>query len=305
MAQRAATKEESLYKMMRHIEIDLYRDWVAHLRNQLTEFGCEIGAISDDEKVIHTFLNLQKRLISRIPREILKSKEFSCPQNLQQGLSNVEGIIRQGGYLTPYLSRSIKKPDYNDPLLNHWGIHHIHLGSGIEPDGFIKRTTRMLFCRFDNKKAYFINVLPHKDSWTRQGMIRVLHENWPESIRNFRMNGVFGLEHPITDDDVKILRNKNINVPIEVKPGIVYGLMGGCVSASGISADVVTQADYCIEQLEAMQRYIIDRIEEIAASAKKKGVDLPNNSQFRAAFQDEEVFAVEINCNLAVPLGKL
>nr|VFJ92702.1 MAG: hypothetical protein BECKLFY1418B_GA0070995_103810 [Candidatus Kentron sp. LFY] len=289
---------------MRHIEIDLTRDWVAHLRNQLTGFGYDISAICDDKKVIDTFLNLQKRLVSPVPREILKSNEFLCPPELQQGLSNVEGVIRQGGNLTPYLSKFIKKPDYDDPLLNHWDIHHIHLGSEIELDGFIKRTTQMLFCRFDNEKAYFISVLPH-GSWTKQDMIKVLHKNWPESIKNFRINGAISLAHPITDNDVKILRKGNITSPIEVEPGVVYMLIGGGVSASGISADVVIQTDYCIDRLEAMQQYIIDNIEHIAASAKKQGLNLPTNLQFRGASRDEEVFAIEINCNLVVSLGKL
>ena len=65
------------------------------------------------------------------------------------------------------------------------------------------------------------------------------------------------------------------------------------------------QTDDYARRLERMQQIIIDRIEDIAASAKNQGVDFPSNLQFRAEFQDEEIYVMEINSNFAVPLGKL
>jgi hypothetical protein len=288
---------------MSNIEIDLYRDWVAHLRNELSGFGYSVGSYGDEE-VVHAFLNLLKRLISPVPRNILKSREFQCPDELRQGLSNVERTIAQGQDLTLYLSRLLRRPDYDDPLLNHWGIHHIHLGTEMESDGFVKRTGPVLFCRFDETNAYFINVLPH-GSWAKQEMVGVLHRNWPDSIRQFRLNGVIGLARAVSDQDVQKLRKGNVNSMVEIEEGVVYAPMGGGFATSGISVDVVRHADYCIERLRSMQQAVIDNITEIAKDAENMGVALPKRPQFGLDVKGDEIYAIEINSMLAVRLGRL
>lgn len=288
---------------MSNIEIDLYRDWVAHLRNELSGFGYSLDSY-EDEEVVHTFLNLLKRLVSPVPRRVLKSREFQCPEDLRQGLSDVERIITQGQALTPYLSRLIRRPDYDDPLLNHWGIHHIHLGTVMESDGFIKRTGPVLFCRFDEANAYLISVLPH-GSWAKQEMVGVLHRNWSDSIKQFRLNGVNGLARPVSDQDVQTLRKRSVNSMVEIEEGVVYVPMGGGFATSGISVDVVRHADYCRGRLSSMQQSVIDNIAEIAKDAKNKGVAFPEKPQFGLEVKDDELYAVEINSMLAVRLGRL
>jgi len=288
---------------MWNVEIDLYRDWVANLRNELSGFGYSVDSY-EDEVVVHTFINLLKRLVRPVPREILKSKEFQCPDDLCQGLSDVERIIAQGGDFSPYLSRLLRRPDYDDPLINHWGIHHIHLGTEMESDGFIKRTGPVLFCRFDETVAYFINVLPH-GSWAKQEMVSVLHRNWPDSLRQFRLNGVIGLAHSVSDQDVQKLRKGNVNSMVEVEEGVIYAPIGGGFATSGVSVDVVRQADYCMERLRSMQQAVIENISEIAKEAENQNIVFPKNPQFGLEIKDDEIYAVEINSMLAVRLGRL
>lgn len=45
------------------MEIDLYRDWVVHLKNELTAFGYDTAQMQSPEAVVHAFLNLTKRLV--------------------------------------------------------------------------------------------------------------------------------------------------------------------------------------------------------------------------------------------------
>jgi len=243
---------------MYSIKIDLYNDWVKSLRSDLCTWGYSVTH-SKDEEVIHIYLNLLKRLVEPKPRKIFKSKEFKCPKSLLSGLLKVEEIIENGDNIKPYLSRLLLMAEYDDPLLNHWGIHHIHLGKKIESDGFIERTGPLLFCRFDNTNAYFINVLPH-GSWSKQDMIRTLHNNWPESIRQFRLKGNVSLTKPITDRHVNKLRNGNVNTVVEIEEGVIYAPIGGGVSTSGISVDLVRQGNYCVKRLGAMQQAVIDNI---------------------------------------------
>lgn len=52
-----------------------------------------------------------------------------CPSELQFGLDLVMTNIEQGVDLGPYLSKKIADLDYDDDLLNDWGVHHLHLGT--------------------------------------------------------------------------------------------------------------------------------------------------------------------------------
>lgn len=191
---------------MEHIRINLYQDWVSLLRSELNKSGYQDKPYGDKE-VSQIYLNRQKRLISQKPREVLKSVTFQCPDKVKEGLNMVENAISKGQDLTPHLSENIRSPKYNDYLLNDWGIHHLHLGTTMRPNGFIKREGPLLFCRFDENTAYLISIQPH-GSWTEQDMIRVLHKNWPESIAHFRLNDTAESTRSISDQDIKVSREK-------------------------------------------------------------------------------------------------
>jgi hypothetical protein len=98
---------------------------------------------------------------------------------LQPGIDLVGSKIELGIDLRPHISRKIVDLHFDDDLLNEWDIHHLHLGTTLDANGFVKRTGPVLFVRFDRQNAYFINVLGH-GSWTNQDMIRIIHRKWPE-----------------------------------------------------------------------------------------------------------------------------
>ena len=285
------------------MEINLYGDWIASLRDELTNYGYDISS-SDDKNVTHIYLNLLKRLVAPMPRVIKKSNGFVCPNELSEGLIQVERKIKLGEDLSPNLSRLLRRSNFNDPLLNHWGIHHIHLGSTIDADGFVARTGPVLFARFDNENAYFIDILPH-GSWALQNLVSILHNNWPDSIQQFLLKGIVGLARPVTDADVSNLRKANINTMVELEENVVYAPMGGGFSTSGISVDVVRQSDRCKDRLESMQKHLIENIERIKKNAEASGLSLPDDPKFGLEMRDNIVYAVEINIMLGVKLGEL
>ena len=286
------------------MEIDLYRDWVAHLRTELAAFGYDTTQMQSPEAVVHTFLNLTKRLVRPTPRVVLKTRTFSCPNDLLPGLSAVEQKITAGEDISPYLSRLLRNPSFNDPLLNDWGIHHVHLGTTLDQDGFVNRTGPVLFARFDNANAYFIDVLPH-GSWSLQRLVKDLHDNWPDSIKRFRLNGVLALSTTVSDKDVATLRKGNVNTMVDLGDGIVYAPIGGGYATSGLSTEVVIQSDRCAMRLRQMQQAIIDNISSIASEAKGKGLSFPDSPRFELQIDNGSLYAVEINCMVAVPLGEL
>lgn len=285
------------------MEIDLYRDWAAHLKNKLTAFGYDTTLMQSPEVVVHTFLNLNKRLVRPIPRVVLRAQSFSCPSDLATGLAEVERKIRYGEDLSPHLSRLMRNPSFDDPLLNDWGIHHAHLGTTIDSDGFVVRTGPVLFARFDNTIAYLIDVLAH-GSWSLQRLVKELHDNWPTSIKHFRLNGVLGLSTPVSDQDVATLRKGNVTTLVDLGGGVVYAPIGGGYMASGLSTEVVIQADRCANRLHQMQQDVIENIDAVAKDAKENGFAFPDCPRFELRIDDGNLYAIEANCMFPMLLGK-
>jgi hypothetical protein len=217
--------------------LDLFADWIEIAKLELQNEGYQTDGL-DDDKLSILYFALQKKLIKAMPRNIIKSDVFNCPAELEAGLNLLEEKIKNGDDLRANLSRKLKNLSDQDGLLFDWGIHHLHLGTEMESDGFIKRTGPLLYARFDNENAYFINVLNH-GGWTTQELLKTIDRNWSTSIEAYRLKGVVGVEKIFNDDDVKHLRNAQINTLLEIEEGVVYMGPGGGLAASGDSAESV------------------------------------------------------------------
>lgn len=162
----------------------------------------------------------------------------------------------------------------------------------------------MLFARFDNTNAYLIDVLPH-GVWSLQRLVKELHDNWPVSVKHFRVNGILGHDTTVSDEDIANLRKCNANTMVDLGNDVVYAPIGGGYVASGLSADVVIHSDRCAMRLRQMQQQIIENIGAIAKEAKEQGVSFPDCPCFELQINNGDFFAVEVNCMVTVPLGEL
>jgi len=159
------------------------------------------------------------------------------------------------------LSRKLKNLDEIDDLLYDWGIFHLHLGTTLESDGYVTRTGPLLFGFFDDTNFYFINVMPH-GSWTRQEILRTIHRNWEHALDSHKIKDktVVGLSHNVTDEEIKRLRKANINVLIEVEPGVIYVTPGGGFVASGHSLEVMHQHLRNKKYLNDLEKHIKENL---------------------------------------------
>lgn len=293
--------------MTHTIEVNFHRDWLAYIRNDMKSKGIDPGAIKTDKELVYGFLNLRDRTISAVPRKVLKARTFECPPVHRDELKLIEEKIRLGLSLNSHLSRSLNNPGYNDGLINDWGIFHLHLGTKSESDGFVNRTKEILFARFDRENAYLIAMHPHGKSvappWSLQNMVRAVHENWPESIAIYRFNGALRLSRNHDDHGHAFLRSANVNRPVEVAEGVIYMMLGGGITTSGLSGRVVQQADYFSERLAEMQQWVIDHIEVFTSFANAKKIIHPRTLQFGLKVKGNRVFTVEINTMITWPLG--
>lgn len=285
------------------IDIDLRRDLVTFFRAELVRLGYNVVDVTDDHELVCGYFGVRRRLISLEPRHILKSKNFSCIPEHRNALTEIEQLILYGGNLTPYLSRRIKKFNYNDLLLNDWGIHHLHLGTEMDPDGFINRTDigrPLLYCHFAGDYAYFIDILPH-GSWTSQKLITTMHDNWPELLSSFRINGV--TKTRLSDEEIKELRRKKINYFIDMDDGTTYSPPGGGNTSAGTNILDVMRANHDLDWVSRMQQKIIEEFPEIENRARERGISFGEPPRFELHLIGETFCAVESYSGYNLPLS--
>ncbi|MEE1947244.1 hypothetical protein VRU48_19110 [Pedobacter sp. KR3-3] len=234
--------------------INLFTDWIGIVKAELENRGYSFTENDSYEVISIRYYNYLKRVIPVKPRQIIKSDIFNCPVALAPGLAALESKIQTGQDTFPHLSRKLKKLDERDDLLYDWGIYHLHLGTALENDGYMRRSGPVLFCLYDETHFYFLDVMPH-GSWTKQELLRSIHRNWPHLIDDFRIksNGLIRPEYNVTDDELGGLRGVNVNTIIEVEPGLIYASPGGGFTASGHSVEVMQRHWNNKENLEEFE----------------------------------------------------
>ncbi|MGX4584514.1 hypothetical protein [Paenibacillus chitinolyticus] len=294
---------------MYEVHANFEKNWTEILCQQLAEYGYTPNQSLGANEIGYQYFNLRRRIVSENPRKILKSDVFSCPEYLKDGLEKLEQKIRSGENILPHLSRKTGSLTETDPLLNDWGIHHLHLGTEIQEDGFIKRTGPILFVRFDSTHAYFIWAKEHgraHSPWSEQEMIRIIHRNWPESIEQFRLKGAHGLTSSISDNDIKLFRKHGSISLIEPVPGVVYGLIGGGYSTAGTSSEAQRSSDWYLTAIRNYEKYLRENISRIAKEIyEETGIVLGTKLKFLLGVEQRDIYAIEVKNRVFLKIGSL
>ena len=186
----------------------------------------------------------------------------------------IESMFLSGEDVNTHLSRLIKKTDqlkkeHLDLLLSGWGIHHIH----FDPD----RSNKLLFVYIKGTSVYFIDVLEHEDdegtieTWTNTGLIEIIHRNWPDVIRTYKVNGDFGCEERTTEQR-RNMRDKFTNSFVTVSDGTAYRGPGGGFMVNGGAMEVL-RTDFIIEQICQHEKDVKAGAEKIRAQLKIADTD--------------------------------
>lgn len=257
-------------KMNIQLHIDFFADWIEILRAWLSHMGYSIPQSADPKEIPIIYANAVRRRIRPIPRQIIKSREFSCPPELQSGLRDLEAKVKDGIDINPHLSRCMKKIDCDDALLNDWRVFHFHLGENIENDGFIERTGPLLFARITENSFYEINVYDH-GNWTNIDIVEIIHNNWPETIERFMLKDILGLSYVPTSADVKKLRKGQVNSFIQTNDGTIYASIGGGYMTDGTSMEAVLNADQNTRYIRQLEKWVKDNLTIFVEEIKKVG----------------------------------
>jgi hypothetical protein len=274
------------------------KDWYL---SELSSWGYDVSTGLSVEDIGRLFVNACNKRIIPTPRKVEVSDVLDIPTDFQKGFENIKRTAIAGGDLNKFLSRLINDVSHNDAMLNHWGIHHFHLGTQIETDGFVQRTGPLLFARVTNEVVYFINVMQHGD-WSQQYSIHILHRNWPESLEDYRLYNVRG-EKNLSDLQISTLWGKSCNFHLEMDDGTVYSSPGGGVMASGISAKAVIETDFLIFQARDWQRQIVTDLDSIVQQIRTAGHGLGDDIDFKWDVSNKTVFAIDKNTRIGYELN--
>lgn len=285
---------------MTTIRANFCDDWVAYLSAQLSALGFPPQSGESALDISKRFFNLRLRLIQPGKRAVLLAPSLQVPNHLRDGFDLVKKKFESGDLLTPHLSTSIgRDADYDDDLLNHWGIYHCHLGTAVRPNGFMERTGELLMVYVTPDTAHFICIGQHGD-WTKQRMIQKLHDTWPNAISRFKVNGRVD---PITDEEVGELRKAHMNSCTTVSDGTVYAPLGGGTTSAGGSTHATLMAIQYAKKVKSLEAFIKANAGQILDSIAQDGVAAGDELALTLLVEDGCFYAVSDSPPVRCKLG--
>ena len=191
-------------------------------------------AVKEPSELLIWYLNWRSRFPQARLRRVFKSRNFersAAATQLQSELAQIVDDIEQGRTLRKYLSKDVevgfklpKKPgkkklhrlEYLDLLLNDWGIHHLHISTALQPNGFVTRGNPLIFAAFKDDCAYLIDIGKHGD-WGDDHLVRIIVETWPEAGLVHEFKGIQGSQGPPTNSSGRLkLRSSGLTRPVEI-----------------------------------------------------------------------------------------
>lgn len=213
----------------------------------LTNRGCEPASAESLDRLAVLAFNLRRRLLPTLPWRVRMSHELV--EHYLPGGAHAQAVrhlaaAAEGGHpLRAHQSKALDDADFDDALLNDWGINHLHLG--LAPDRrrpeYAARTGPLLFVFPLRDELFFLDVLDHA-AFAQDRLVDVLHRNFPEAIARHRAHALTSEFNP-TAEQRRNLRANGGNAVVRCADGTLYLPIGGGVTTSRRSVDARVQAD--------------------------------------------------------------
>ncbi len=271
------------------VQADFVNDLKHELGRKLRSagYGVDLAKLSAFEVTVRYFATLRRR-ISPSPRNVRRAKSFAAILHLSPehvgGLALIERKAEAGADLTPHQSTRVMDAEFDDRLLNDWGIHHFHLGTlpYSKDPRFMDRTGPVLYARVTDTTFDMIDVRGH-GTWHQQELIRIVHESWPESLEQHRVDPSVLSADSHTDATVKTLRRAGLSYLLTMPDGTIYWAPGGGYQSSCVSTRAVTTADRWLDCAHDREQHVREGFADFCARAKAAGhkVDRPARVHLR------------------------
>lgn len=274
--------------------MNLNKDLQEICKQFFTDNGFDISRIKDGEFLI-AHLGYLHRLLPIKPRRVLFSKNFRCPESYKEGFEKFIETVQSGGNLAPYMTKKLQEI-YNDPLFNDWKIHHFHLGVNLDraDKHFMERTDDLLFALVDGNNFYCLEIAPHAhSSFLNKNLLEIINTNWPELFGAHKLNNATFKPENLSEEQIKTLREKNVNVAHNLSDGSAVFHFGGGLTGAGTSVTCVMRANKIHNHLEGIQMFL----ESDAQTASVKNYLASEGRIFR---DQTDIQLVEYNDNHVV-----
>lgn len=274
--------------------MNFYADWVLFLRSELKRNGLKETSTFTDLEIEIAYFNLEFRLIERKPRRCFVSREMSLEKKYEKRFKRILRTAETGGDLNIYLSKTLLDPQYNDMLLNHWGIHHLHLGKPTASrPGFASRTPELLYARVSEDAIYFIQITDHM-GFAEQELLEIIYRNWPALI-DAELPLLPAPEMPTAAETAQ-LRKAGIVTAIRLSNGKLYLPYKGGFTTSGTSVKVMDRISQIRRWIRALQQ------STYAYLAPHRRLD-PVASDFHLSVEARGYFAVNSKTSVRIMLA--
>lgn len=292
---------------MAAVTTDLFAFVAGGCREALTKAGYTVSA-PDDEGIVFDYFRVLRRSIPTRPRSVHVAKTFVCTPDLRTAFDALCHKARIGGDLRPHQHRDRGNAAFDDGMLNDWDVHHLHLSTTVEADGFVTRSKPVLFARLTGDDFYCLTILPHgrgvKPPWSRQELVDILHDNWPASIEHAALKSpaglqIVGVEQTHSDEDYARLRKAGINLLTQRADGTVHMPIGGGMSSSGINSLVVRECS----RLQLQCRQVDDELKRQVNLLVAQGKCAAASLNFRWDVIDDHLVAIDESAGLRFDFG--
>ena len=276
----------------------------------------ELGNMSLADLLI-IYGNWKARHVSQQPRKVHRSTDLVANPRYTEHKPVIDIIaiaIETGADITSHLSRRVRtayEPSVTrstklrerkdlDLLIADWGIHHLHLSTIKEADGFVQRTSDLLFAAFTQDDAYFIDIRPH-NSWTELGLLRCVARDWPTAGVLHPIVGL-GLAQSINDNERRRLRNAGIAGLVEID-GKVFAPAGQ--TTAGTPVRVTLHVNQVINTLARTDHTLKDDPQWFDQVLREAGVDALPGDNWQPIVRASLFGFVEQVRQIFYPIGSL
>lgn len=282
--------------------MDLKADIRRHVMATLPHDPSDTDATSelasmDIGRLLVTYHNWLSRLIRPVARSVHLSKAYQAnPMRAQFSapLRDILSSLERGRDLTPRLSKDValgyvagsrSTSRDKDLLLNDWGVHHLHLGTGPDQNNpnFIARTDELLLVMLLSNTAYVIDIFAHKQ-WTSRAIVRAAIDSWPNVELFPQVKGVLPSRNGYTEAEHLKLRKSGILTSVDIDGQVYIGR--GFLSTAGTSSSSQRAADLLLDQVEDFEDQWKQAPDSIRAMIAAKGDVCPNTPDFEFIFTE-------------------
>ena len=282
----------------------LFSDLSRLIHGQFDKHGISYGPSMTLDRLVARYFEMNTRLIHPAPRQVhfsnqtydslgelsRRGRDDTSSRNAWAAVFRLRQLLVEGANVNAFLSKNLRRATGWDGLLWHYGMHHFHLGSETDKDGFVKRSGHLLFAIVAPLDAYFVDVRPHPPpggvEWVSQELLRIVHSNWPELIEANVLHGVDGSE--LTDGEMHELRRKNVNYAMDIDGKAIAPLLGG-LAGDGSSVLCTFLASSLLKELRYHEEVL--RSEEVrhavARDMRAQGFDVGPTLEFELVFLED------------------